>query len=123
MPRTCREHPSAFVAPFLVAQGPLGLWNRTTILFESELPQAHGSHCKPFEIGQDLRNLLELLPCAYTLTLVFSDSVTTLGRKVMEQQGEKVQRLELLKKCFTRAAGCNAQAAESWGRVGLWGVS
>ena len=31
----------------------------------------------------------------------------------MEQQGEQVQRLELLKKCFTRAAGCNAQAAES----------
>ena len=26
----------------------------------------------------------------HTLTLVFSDSVTTLGRKVMEQQGGKV---------------------------------
>ena len=41
--------------------------------------------------------------------------IVSLGRKVMEQQGEKVQRLELLKKGFTRAASCNAQAAENCG--------
>ena len=41
------------------------------------------------------------------------NAIVSVRRQVMEQQGEKVQRLELLKKCFTRAAGCNAQAAES----------
>ena len=47
-------------------------------------------------------------------TWIFSvNASNTLGRKVMEQQGEKVQRLELLKKVsLAQAADCNSPVAE-----------
>ena len=50
-----------------------------------------------------------------TLRTWFSvNAIVSVRRKVMEQQGEKVQRLELLKNVsLARLSCCNAQAAET----------
>ena len=64
----------------------------------------------------------------HTLTLVFSDSVTTMGRMAVERHGDWVRSLEMfnvvsLVLLNKRCTSADDRRLSCWGRVGLWEVS
>ena len=63
-----------------------------------------------------------------TLTLVFSDSISTMGRMAVERHGDWVRSLEMfnvvsLVLLNKRCTSADDRRLSCWGRVGLWEVS